>query len=99
MLASNDPITGKSSMSAYNQVQPLAATRVVDLELKNLSANADLIDVKKMSGARHVISAALDEDNMKGICLGTGRIKIRLNQDENLEDIELNFARRGVMVN
>ena len=52
-----------------------------------------------MSGARHVISAALDEDNMKGICTGTGRIKIRLNQDENMDDIELNFARGGVMVN
>ena len=64
-----------------------------------MSPNIDLIGVKKMSGARHVISAALDEDNMKGICTGTGRIKIRLNQDENMDDIELNFARGGVMVN
>lgn len=98
MLASNDPITGKSSLAAYDQVRPLDAPRVLDLELKNLSPNADLIGVKKMSGARHVISTALDEDNMKGICLGTGRIQIRLNRDENFEDIELNFARNGVMV-
>jgi hypothetical protein len=53
--------------------------RVVDLQLANLPGNSDLIGVKKMSGARHVISAALDEDNMKGICTGTGRIQIRLN--------------------
>lgn len=98
MLASNDPITGKSSMSAYNQVQAPDATRVVDLELKNLSPHVDLIGVKKMSGARHVISAALDEDNMKGICTGTGRIQIRLNQGESLDDIELNFAAKNVMV-
>lgn len=74
MLASNDPITGKSSMAAYNQGQALSAARVVDLTLKNLPGNSDLIGVKKMSGARHVISAALDQDNMKGICTGTGRI-------------------------
>jgi hypothetical protein len=52
-----------------------------------------------MSGARHVISAALDEDNMKGICTGTGRIQIRLNQGENLDDITMAFASKGVMVN
>lgn len=98
MLASNDPITGKSSMSAYNQVQAPAAARVVDLTLRNLPENADLIGIKKLSGARHVISAALDEDNMKGICTGTGRIQIRLNQGERLDDIELNFASKGVMV-
>lgn len=83
-------------MAAYNQVREPAASRVVDLTLKNLPGNADLIGVKKMSGARHVISAHLDEDNMKGICTGTGRIQIRLNANENLDDIELNFASKGV---
>ena len=43
----------------------------------------------------HTISD--DEDNMKGICTGTGRIQIRLNANENLEDIELNFANKGVI--
>lgn len=46
-----------------------------------------MIGVKKASGAAHVINVALDEDNMKGICLGTGRIQIRLNRNENLENI------------
>ena len=61
-------------MTAYNRIQAPSAMRVVDLQLANLPGNSDLIGVKKMSGARHVISAALDEDNMKGICTGTGRI-------------------------
>ena len=98
MLASNDPITGQSSLTAYNANKPASDIRVVDLELKNLGENVDKIEVKKMSGARHVISVALDEDNMKGVCRGTGRIQIRLNQNENLDDIELNFASKGVMV-
>ena len=74
MLASNDPITGQSSLTAYNRVRQPAEVQVVDLVLKNLPQHADLIGVKKMSGAKHIISAALDEDNMKGICTGTGRI-------------------------
>ena len=98
MLASNDPVTGASTLQAYNANVPAAEVRVVDLELRNLGEHIDKIDVKKMSGARHVISVALDEDNMKGVCRGTGRIQIRLNQNENLDDIELNFARGGVMV-
>ena len=74
MLASNDPITGASSLSAYNQNKAPAEIRVVDLQLRNIPANADKIGVKKMSGARHVISVALEEDNMKGVCTGNGRI-------------------------
>lgn len=51
-----------------------------------------------MSGARQIINVALDEDNMKGVCTGTGRIKIRLGAGENIEDIELNFAKNGIVV-
>lgn len=98
MLASNDPITGKNSLAAYNQNKDPGEIRVVDLQLRNLPGDADKIGIKKMSGARHVISVALEEDNMKGICTGNGRIQIRLNQNENLDDIELNFAGKGVMV-
>ena len=72
--------------------------RVLDLQLSNLPENADLIGVKKMSGAKNVINVALDEDNMKGICTGTGRIKIRLNAEENLSNIELAFAQKGINV-
>ena len=98
MLASNDPITGASSLNAYGQNREAAEVRVVDLHLRNLPENSDNIGVKKMSGARHVINIALDEDNMKGTCTGTGRIKIRLNANETIDDIELNFASKGIMV-
>jgi hypothetical protein len=49
-------------------------TKVVDLQLKNLPANADIRIVKETAGVRHVISATVEEDNMKGICTGMGRI-------------------------
>lgn len=66
--------------------------------MRNLPQNTDIIGVKKMAGVKHVISAALDEDNMKGICTGTGRLQVRLNPGETVEQVELNFAKQGVMV-
>ena len=52
-----------------------------------------------MSGARHVVQINLDEDRMKGTCTGTGRMQIRLNQNQNLEDIKSNFAIKGISAN
>lgn len=59
----------------------------------------DARELKKASGAKHVISSTVDEDNMKGVCLGTGRIKIRLNQGETLDSITLNLVKNGWTVN
>lgn len=47
---------------------------------------------------KHVISASVDQDNMKGICTGTGKIRVRLNPNEDLDQIELNFAKQGVIM-
>jgi hypothetical protein len=96
MLASNDLVSGKSTLNHYNAVQD--APRVVDLNIADLPENFDARELKKMSGARHVISAAVDEDNMKGVCLGTGRIQIRLNQGESLDQVQLNFTKNGYRV-
>jgi len=94
MLASNDLISGQSSMTAYNQA---SESRMVDLQLRNLPANSDIIGVKKMSGAKHIVGVNLDEDNMKGICLGTGRIQLRVSENQPLDEIELNFAKQGIV--
>ena len=51
-----------------------------------------------MAGVKHVVSATVDEDNMKGTCTGTGRIKVRLAQGETRDQIELNFTKNGVAV-
>jgi len=71
-LGSTCPITGKSSLAAYGAVQ--AKPEVVDLTINGLPEHMDARELKKASGAKHVISSTVDEDNMRGICLGTGRI-------------------------
>lgn len=71
---------------------------MVDLNLSNLPKNADVIGVKKMAGVKHVIGATVAENNMTGVCTGTGKIQIRLNHGETLEQVELNFASKGIMI-
>ena len=72
MLASNDLISGKSSLAHYDAIQE--APKVVDLNIYDLPEHMDAKELKKISGARHVITSTVDEDRLKGICLGTGRI-------------------------
>lgn len=75
-----------------------AETKTVDLTLSNLPSTTETRDLKHFAGVKHVISANVDQDNMKGICTGTGKIQIRLNPGETLEQVELNFAKKGIMV-
>ena len=96
MLASNDLHTGESSLKHYHA--HANKPEVVDLNVYDLPESMDALELKKMSGARHVITSTVDEDKMKGICLGTGRIQIRLNQGETLDNVRLNFTKNGYRV-
>jgi hypothetical protein len=58
----------------------------------------DEYEIKKISGAKHIISAEVEVDALKGTCKGNGRIKIRLNEGENKEDIRQRFVTRGAIV-
>lgn len=51
-----------------------------------------------MSGVKHVISATIDEDSIKNVCTGTGRIKMRLTNEDNLESIKLKYVNAGITV-
>lgn len=54
--------------------------------------------LKKLSGAKHVISAEIAVDSLKGTCKGDGRIKIRLNAGEDKEAIRQRFVNQGAIV-
>lgn len=66
--------------------------------MTGLPQNAKPENLKKISGSKHVIKATVDEDNLLGTCKGTGRIQIRLGQNENCDTVKLNFLREGIMV-
>ena len=97
MLASNDPITGATSLGGYAKGEN-SKPQVLELTLSGLGSNVDAQEVRKMAGVRHVVSATVDEDNMKGTCTGTGKVKVRLNQGETRDQVELNFTKNGIAV-
>lgn len=64
---------------------------VLDFDLLGLPETCDEISVKKNANVKHVISAELEFDNMKGTCKGNGRIKIRLNDGETEDGVRNNL--------
>ena len=84
-------------MAGYNK-QENARPEVYELSLSGLGSNMNAQDIKKMAGVKHVIAASVVEDNMKGTCVGTGTVKVRLNHGETREQVELNFTKNGVAV-
>ena len=55
-------------------------------------------DIKRIAGVKHVISTEVDLDNVKGVCKGTGRIQIRLNEGEEPEAIRQRYVNQGIVV-
>ena len=96
MLASNHFTTQESSLRHYNDTSK--PVEIVDLAVKGLPENCEARKLKEISGSKHVISATVEEDNMKGICNGNGRIKLRLNGSETVDQVMLNFANMGLEV-
>jgi hypothetical protein len=90
MLASNHFTTGESSLQHYNLE---AKPEVVDLVVGNLPEYYKAENLKRISGSKHVIGATVEEDNFRGICKGTGRIQIRLNNGESSDLVKLNFLK------
>ena len=97
MLASNNLATGESSLNFYQHGQT-SQPQVIDLVLSGLPADCNQQALKRVSGSKHVISTQIDMDNLKGTCKGSGRMQIRLNQGESLDQVKLNFLRQGFNV-
>lgn len=55
-------------------------------------------ELKRMSGAKHVIASSVAEDNFRGVCTGTGSVQIRLNNGETPDSVKLNYIKAGYIV-
>lgn len=51
-----------------------------------------------MAGARHIVETRLKQDNLKGTLTGEGRMRIRLQQGETVEQVRENLERSGINV-
>lgn len=63
--------------------------QVIDLDLKGLPASAHADDLKKLANVKHVINAVIDHDSITNACTGTGRVKLRLGPNEDLDMVKL----------
>ena len=45
-----------------------------------------------------MISATIDQDSIKNVCTGTGRIKLRITEDDDLDTIKLRYVNAGYSV-
>lgn len=84
----------------YTSVKDAAVAnqQVVDLVISGLPSEAQPEDLKKISGAKHVVEATVDQDAIRNVCTGTGKIKVRLGESEDLEQVKLEFLKVGLDV-
>lgn len=80
-LSSN--FAGHDSLK-YHETSNLAKQEVIDIDVRGLPENFDQQSLKRVANVKHVVGAEVKEDNLKGICTGEGRIKIRLNEGETI---------------
>ena len=66
--------------------------------MKGLPETVQPEDLKKISGVKHVISAIVDSDSIRNICTGTGRVKLRLAANEDLDTVKLQYVKAGYAV-
>lgn len=81
-MSSSAPIGSGDPNKYYHGT---AKGEVVDIDISGIPETADELTVKRAAKVKHVISTELVTDNLKGICTGVGRMKIRLNEGETLD--------------
>jgi len=89
---SSDILGTGNTLQKFNEA---TETQVVDLDVKGLPSHAQSEDIKKISGVKHVISAVVEHDALTNACTGTGRIKMRLTGNEDLDNVKLQFLKAG----
>lgn len=84
---SSDFMGGGDSMNKYSYAN--VQTTIVDLDVRGLPESTQPEDLKKIAGVKHVITSVVESDSIKNVCTGTGRIKMRLAENEDIDNVKL----------
>jgi hypothetical protein len=87
-----------TSFASYRPSGPSANAEVVDLDLFAVPAEVAAADVKDLCGGVHLVSLALDIDNFTGKCRGTGKLRLRTSNPQDLARVRRVFAAKGIQV-
>ncbi len=99
-LASNAMIGNECPIERYSGVKdPCAAhNQVVDLVISGLPNDAKPEHLKQLCGAKHVVDVTVEQDTIRNICTGQGKIKVRLGDGEDAETVKMQFIKAGLNV-
>jgi hypothetical protein len=81
----------------YGVVRDHKEIDVFTIMLTNLPPTTDAETIKAISGAKHVVRAAVQTDNIKNQCTGIGEITIRLFEEESKQAIINRFLAAGII--
>ena len=71
---------------------------IIDLDIKNITPYMDQLDLKQISGAKHIISTEIGHNSMKGHNSGDARIKFRINEGDSYDQVLYNLKNKGFIV-
>lgn len=71
---------------------------VVELDLKDLTPNIQIEDLKKLANVKHVIKVVVDHDSITNQCVGTGKVKLRLGPNDSVENVKMQYMKAGYKV-
>lgn len=77
---------------------PSKPEKVVDLVIHGLPENANAEDLRRLASVKHVVDATVEEDSIKHVCTGAGKLRVRLNEGEDIEHIKNELAKVGLDV-
>lgn len=83
-LSSN--LMGQDVNSRYVNVRDNAP--VIELVVSGLPSSTEAGDLRRIAGVKHIVDAIVDSDTIKNVCTGTGKIRVRLGEGEDLEQVK-----------
>jgi hypothetical protein len=75
-----------------------ANNNVYDLVISGLPHDAQTSHLRQIAGAKHVVEATVESDSIKNVCTGVGKVRVRLGEGEDLEQVKVNFLSAGLQV-
>jgi hypothetical protein len=71
---------------------------VYELVVSGLPTNTEGGDLRRIAGAKHIVDAIVEQDTIKNVCTGNGKIRVRLGDGEDLDSIKNQFYQAGLQV-
>jgi hypothetical protein len=66
--------------------------------IQGLPESSSASDIRRLAPAKHIVDATVEEDAIKHVCTGVGKLRVRLGEGEDIEQIMNEFTKVGLNV-